>query len=295
MNLSIIIPAKNEAENLALLLPKIRKLYPEAELIVVDDGSSDGTGDTARANGAICIRHHYSLGNGAAVKSGARAAKGKLLVFLDGDGQHDPEDIERLLEHKKKGLSMVIGARNNKSQASFFRLVANKGYNKLASIMTGRQIMDLTSGFRVVDAKKFRQFLYLLPNGFSYPTTITMAFMRNGYAIDYVPISTFKREGASKISIWKDGVRFLLIIMKIGSLFSPMRLFLPISVFLFLTGISYYAYTYFLYERFTNMSALFLTSSLLVFLIGIVSEQISSLHYRNIDNDKFIGQDQDDL
>jgi len=294
LDLSIIIPAKNEASSLATLLPRIKELYPEAEVIVVDDGSNDDTGSIARDNGAVCVHHHFSLGNGAAVKSGARAANGTTLIFLDGDGQHNPDDIERLLSRKKDGLDMVIGARDNKSQASLYRLIANKIYNRFASIMTGRNIMDLTSGFRVVDAKKFRQFLYLLPNGFSYPTTITMAFMRNGYMVDYVPIRALKREGESKISIWKDGIRFLLIIMKIGSLFSPMRLFLPISFLLFVTGITYYAYTYFKFERFTNMTALLLTSSLLVFLIGIVSEQISSLHYRNIDTDRLKDHRKDD-
>ena len=294
MDLSIIIPAKNEASSLATLLPRIKKLYPDAELIVVDDGSNDDTGDIARDNGAVCVRHHFSLGNGAAVKSGARAANGTTLIFLDGDGQHNPDDIERLLARKKEGFDMIIGARDNKSQASLYRLIANKIYNRFASIMTGRNIMDLTSGFRTVDAKKFRQFLYLLPNGFSYPTTITMAFMRNGYMVDYVPIRALKREGESKISIWKDGIRFLLIIMKIGSLFSPMRLFLPISFFLFVTGISYYVYTYIKFERFTNMTALLLTSSLLVFLIGIVSEQISSLHYRNVDIDRLKDRRKDD-
>ena len=294
MDLSIIIPAKNEASSLATLLPRIKKLYPDAELIVVDDGSNDDTSDIARDNGAVYVRHHFSLGNGAAVKSGARVANGTTLIFLDGDGQHNPDDIERLLTRKKDGFDMVIGARDNKSQASLYRLIANKIYNRFASIMTGRNIMDLTSGFRVVDAKKFRQFLYLLPNGFSYPTTITMAFMRNGYMVDYVPIRALKREGESKISIWKDGIRFLLIIMKIGSLFSPMRLFLPISFFLFVTGISYYVYTYIKFERFTNMTALLLTSSLLVFLIGIVSEQISSLHYRNVDIDRLKDRRKDD-
>lgn len=283
MKLSIVIPAKNEAENLVNLLPKIRELHPDAEIIVVDDGSTDNTREIATENGATCIRHHYSLGNGAAIKSGARASSGEILVFLDGDGQHNPEDIAKLLERKLEGFDMVIGARDNKSQASFARLLANKFYNRFASIMTGKPIKDLTSGFRVVDARKFKQFLYLLPNGFSYPTTITMAFFRSGYQVDYIPITALARAGNSKISLFGDGLKFLIIIMKIGALFSPMRLFLPISFLLFLTAISYYAFTYIKYERFTNMSALLMTSSLLVFLIGIVSEQISSLHYRNIE------------
>jgi len=286
LNLSIVIPAKNEAENLAILLPRIKELYPDAELIVVDDGSSDGTGDKARENGAVCIRHHFSLGNGAAIKSGARAARGKILVFLDGDGQHNPDDIEKLLNRKHDGFDMVIGARTNKSQASFARLLANKLYNRFASLMTGRKILDLTSGFRVVDAKKFKQFLYLLPNGFSYPTTITMAFFRSGYQVDYVPITTLSREGSSKISIFRDGIKFLIIIMKIGALFSPMRLFLPISLLLFVLGGIYYGYTYYTSGRFTNMSAVIFLSSITIFLIGIVSEQISSLHYRYIQEDE---------
>ncbi|MGW8247540.1 MAG: glycosyltransferase family 2 protein [Acidiferrobacterales bacterium] len=285
MNLSIIIPAKNEADNLASLLPKIRSLYPDAELIVVDDGSSDGTGDVARENGAVCIRHHYSLGNGAAIKSGARLAKGKVLVFLDGDGQHNPDDIKKLLDRKNDGFDMVIGARDNKSQASFSRLLANKLYNKFASLMTGRTILDLTSGFRVVDAKKFKRFLYLLPNGFSYPTTITMAFFRSGFQVDYVSITTLPRAGNSKISIFRDGIRFLIIIMKIGALFSPMRLFLPISALLFVIGSFYYGYTYYTSGRFTNMSAVIYLSSLTIFMMGVVSEQISSLLYRTIQED----------
>ena len=281
MSLSIIIPAKNEAQNLKLLLPEIRSRHPQAELIVVDDGSTDTTRDIAVSSGARCIRHNYSVGNGGAIKTGARAASGEILVFLDGDGQHQPEDIQKLLDQKKLGFDMVIGARSSKSQASFGRLVANRLYNRFASIMTGRTIKDLTSGFRAVDARKFKQFLYLLPNGFSYPTTITMAFFRSGYQVDYFPITTLPRSGHSKISIFRDGVRFLLIILKIGALFSPMRLFLPISMAMFFTGIGYYLYTFITSGRFTNMSALLITSALLVFLIGIVSEQISSLHYRD--------------
>lgn len=281
MELSIIIPAKNEAESLVSLLPDLKQRYPEAEIIVVDDGSTDKTREIVIENGARCVSHHFSLGNGAAIKSGARASSGKTLVFMDGDGQHQPQDIERLLGIYNKGFDMVIGARTAKSQASLGRLVANKLYNRFASLMTGRDIKDLTSGFRVVNARKFKKFLYLLPNGFSYPTTITMAFFRSGYQVCYEPITALRRTGNSNISLFKDGIRFLIIIMKIGALFSPMRLFLPISMGMFVIGVCYYAYTYYFFNRFTNMSALMFTSALLVFLIGIVSEQISSLHYRD--------------
>ena len=281
MELSIIIPAKNEADSLASLLPDLKQRHPEAEIIVVDDGSTDKTQEIVIENGARCVSHHFSLGNGAAIKSGARASNGKTLIFMDGDGQHQPQDIERLLETYNKGFDMVIGARTAKSQASLGRLVANKLYNRFASLMTGRDIKDLTSGFRVVDARKFKKFLYLLPNGFSYPTTITMAFFRSGYQVCYEPITALRRSGNSNISLFKDGFRFLIIIMKIGALFSPMRLFLPISLGMFAIGASYYAYTYISSGRFTNMSALMFTSALLIFLIGIVSEQISSLHYRD--------------
>lgn len=288
MDISIILPAKNEGENLAHLLPILRKLYPSSEIILVDDGSSDNTAQIASTNDIKCVSHPYSMGNGAAIKTGARSATGEILVFMDADGQHKPEDISRLLEPMKtKGFDMVIGARGRTSQASAPRMLANILYSKLASFMTGKNIADLTSGFRAVSADKFRKFLYLLPNGFSYPTTITMAFFRSGYSVTYIDIETGQRKGKSNISLLRDGVRFFIIILRIGALYSPMRLFLPISFSFFLLGIGYYFFTFFTTGRFTNMSALLLTSSLLVFLIGIVSEQISSLHYRDAERDQF--------
>lgn len=284
MDLSIILPAKNEAENLARLLPKLRELHPAAEIILVNDGSEDDTAEIAIANGATCVTHPYSMGNGAAIKTGARNANGKILVFMDADGQHKPEDISRLLELlESKKFDMVVGARSRSSQASLSRLVANHFYSKLASLMTGKRIADLTSGFRAVRSKKFRKFLYLLPNGFSYPTTITMAFFRSGYSVGYLDIEAMQRKGKSKINLVKDGLRFFLIILKIGTLFSPMRLFLPISLSLFLAGAIYYVYTFVYFNRLTNMSAILFLSSLMIFLIGIVSEQISAVHYKDTD------------
>jgi len=282
---SIILPAHNEADSLRTLLPALVAQHSDAEIIVVDDGSNDDTSNIARNCKIRLVTHPYCIGNGAAIKSGARAASGDVLVFMDADGQHDPADVSRLVEQLDQGYDMVVGARSRGSKQSFARLVANFIYNRFASLMTGFPILDLTSGFRAVRASRFKKFLYLLPNGFSYPTTITMAFFRSGYSVCYVPIQSAARIGSSKIRLLHDGLRFSVIILRIGALFSPMRLFLPISFVLFVIGLGYYFYTYFYLNRFTNMSALLLTSSLLTFLIGIVSEQVSSLHYQRIDED----------
>jgi glycosyltransferase involved in cell wall biosynthesis len=278
--ISIIIPARNEAASLAELLPVLASQHPDAEIIVVDDGSSDNTTELCARHGAQYLHHPYNMGNGAAIKTGARAAKGDILVFMDADGQHRPEDIPRLLEKLEQGYDMVVGARERGSQASIGRLFANSLYNRIASWMVAQPIKDLTSGFRAVRATRFREFLYLLPNGFSYPTTITMAFFRAGYPLAYVPITAGKRCGKSHIRPLQDGLRFLLIIFKIGTLYSPLKIFVPTSAFFFVTGLGYYLYTYTHMSRFTNMSALLLITAVLVFLIGLVSEQITSLMYR---------------
>ena len=207
------------------------------------------------------------MGNGAAIKTGARVATGDTLVFMDADGQHQPNDIQNLLSGMDAGYDMVVGCRENKAQANILRLVVNKFYNYLASWITSRSIKDLTSGFRAVNAKRFKEFLHLLPNGFSYPTTITMAFFRTGYSVAYVPVDVQPRIGTSHIRPLKDGVGFLLIIFKIGTLYSPLKFYVPISFLVFMTGISYYIYTFFTQSRFTNMSALLLTTSLLIFFI----------------------------
>lgn len=278
---SIVIPAKNEAESLKDLLPELKSLYPEYEIIVVNDGSDDNTSEVCRVNKVNELKHVYSKGNGAAVKAGARQATGDVIVFMDGDGQHKPKDVKRLLNQLSDGFDMVVGARDDKSQASMGRLAANKLYNKLSSWMVGHKIQDLTSGMRAVRAEKFREFLYLLPNGFSYPTTSTMAFFRAGYSVGYAPITADKRVGSSHINVLRDGVRFLLIIFKVGTLYSPLKLFFPISMFVGLTGVGYYMFTFFTMGRFTNMSALLLTTSLIVFMMGLISEQITALMYKN--------------
>ncbi|GAB1256855.1 glycosyltransferase family 2 protein [Aurantivibrio plasticivorans] len=285
-NISVVIPAKNEEHSIASVVAEVVNVLAEAQVIVVDDGSDDLTAKFAAQAGAEVISHPYSLGNGAAIKTGARKALGEVLVFMDADGQHRPEDIPRLLGTYEEGYSLVVGARSTKHQASFGRLVANTIYNKLSSWITGHAILDLTSGFRVVNAVKFREFINLLPNGFSYPTTSTMAFFRAGYSVAYCPIEVLSRSGKSHINVWRDGARFLLIIFKVGTLFSPLKLFFPISMAFFCTGLFYYIYTLVTEGRFTNMSALLFSTSVLVFLIGLVSEQITSLLYVKSSQDK---------
>jgi len=287
MTLSLLIPAKNEAKGLALILPEIRTRYPDAEIIVVNDASTDTTREVAESLGAKVISHPYSKGNGAAIKTGLRAAQGDILICMDADGQHLPVDIEKLLVKLDEGFDMVVGARNRKGQANIHRGLANRFYNWFASWMVGHKVEDLTSGFRAVRTKKFREFLTLLPNKFSYPTTITMSFFRAGYSVGYVPIDVQKRlQGTqSHIQLWQDGVRFLLIIFKIGTLFSPLKLFFPMSLSLFSVGAIYYAYTFYETHRFTNMSALLFTTSILVFLMGLISEQITSLIYKDTHSD----------
>ena len=275
--ISIIIPVFNEAEKLLELLNNIRALKLVAsEIIVIDDGSTDGSADAAMAGGANVIRHPYNIGNGAAIKSGIRAAHGRLLVLMDGDGQHRPEDIPKLIA-ESRNYHMVVGARAKGSKRRFHRYIANVVYNLLASYVTRFKVKDLTSGFRLLSRLDAVRFIDLLPNTFSYPTTLTLAFLRSGLTVKYVPIQTLYRAGQSKISLVTDGVRFLLIITKIATLFSPFRVFLPVSLFFFFAGIANYTYTFITQHRFTNMSVFLLTTAVIIFMLGLISEQIALL------------------
>lgn len=280
MKISVILPAKNEAEGLRRTLPSLRELLPDAEVIVVDDGSTDDTATVAAQFGARVVSSPYSMGNGAAIKRGARSAGGDVFVFMDADGQHDPSSIAGLLARIEEGYDLAVGARDWDGQAGVSRGVANAFYNWLSSRMTGFEIKDLTSGFRAVRADRFKEFLHLLPNGFSYPTTSTMAFFRSAYSVSYVPVPVSKRIGKSHIRVFRDGVRFLLIIFKIATLYSPLKLFAPVALGFFGLGFSLYIYTFVTQGRFTNMSALLFSAAVIVFLIGLISEQITALTYR---------------
>ena len=278
-NVSVIIPAFNEAENLGSVLRQIADLYPDFEIIVVNDGSTDETATIARDSGAILYSHPYNIGNGAAIKSGIRIASGDLLVFMDGDGQHDPKDIEEMLSQLPE-YDMVVGARGKEHHASWSRALGNRIYNRFASYVAKFQVEDLTSGFRAIKADIARSLLYLLPNTYSYPTTITLGVLRSGRSVKYVAIrAEARKRGKSNIKLMRDGVRFFMIILKICALYSPLRIFLPVSAFLFCTGLFYYLYTYAVWGRFTNMSALLFTTSIIVFMMGLVSEQICQMRF----------------
>ena len=281
--ISVIIPAYNEKEGIVPVAAGIhgvmKTLGRPYEIIVVDDGSSDGTAEAARAAGASVILHPYNIGSGAAVKTGIRNARGTILVILDADGQHNPEDIPRLLE-KLGTYDMAVGARSNDSETKIHRDAANKIYNFFASYICKLKIEDLTSGFRAIKADIARRFLYLLPNTFSYPTTITLATVRAGHSLIYVPIRTVRRKGRSKIKLLRDGARFFLIIVKIATFFSPLRIFIPVSLSMFLTGFVWGLVKIFVYgERYGPTSAMLMTMAVVVFMVGLVSEQVAQLRF----------------
>ena len=282
-NISVIIPAKNEGKSIDVLISSLKQLYPSYEIIVIDDGSIDDTADVAKMAGAM-----VNIGNGAAIKSGIRKASGDILVFMDADLQHNPEDIKAMLNYFPD-YDMVVGARLAKDQTSLGRALGNKVYNWLASYVAKFNVQDLTSGFRAIKSDIARQFLYLLPNSYSYPTTLTLAVLRTGRALKYVPIKVKARKaGKSNIKIYKDGLRFFMIIVKICTLFSPFRIFLPVSFSIFCLGLFYYLYTYLTWGRFTNMSALLFTTSIIIFMMGLISEQISQMKYDRSERDRSI-------
>jgi len=276
---TVVIPAYNEAGSIGNMVSEIKSLYPDFEVIVINDGSIDDTATEAKKAGAEVYSHPYNVGNGAAIKSGIRVASGDVIVFMDGDGQHNPQDIATLLKYIPE-YDMVVGARTLSGQASLGRALGNKIYNWLGSYVTKFPIRDLTSGFRAIKANIARNFLYLLPNTYSYPTTITLGVLRSGNSVKYIPIETGKRKkGKSGISLFSDGVRFFMIIIRISTLYSPMRVFLPVSIGMFSLGLTRYLHSYITEGRFTNMSALLFVSSVTIFMMSLISEQITQMRF----------------
>jgi glycosyltransferase involved in cell wall biosynthesis len=285
-DVSVIIPAYNESTVIGTVINKIRTLYPHFEVIVINDGSNDNTAEMAEKAGAIVYSHPYNIGNGAAIKSGIRIASGEILLFMDGDGQHNPEDIGKMLEFFPD-YDMVVGARAKADQVSFFRGLGNKILNRLAGYVAKFYVQDLTSGFRAVKADIAHKLLYLLPNTYSYPTTMTLGVLRSGRSLKYIPVNVQKRKsGESNVSVSRDGVRFFMIITKICALYSPFRIFLPLSMLIFLSGMMYYLFSYFKSGRFTNGSALLFSTSVIVFLMGLISEQISQMRFERSEGDR---------
>jgi glycosyltransferase involved in cell wall biosynthesis len=283
VEISIIMPAFQEEQGIPPLLERVgavmNGLGRPWEVLVIDDGSTDATAERARAAGARVISHPYNIGNGAAIKTGIREARGSIIVMMDADGQHDPADIPRLLEPLGQ-YDMVVGARTRDSETSLHRDLANKIYNGFASYICNRRIEDLTSGFRAIRAAAARAFLYLLPNTYSYPTTLTLAIVRSGRSLKYVPVKTARRVGRSKIRLLRDGTRFFFIILKIATLFSPMKVFLPVSVLMFLAGIGYGLIRIFYFAAgYGPTSAMLITMSVVVFMVGLVSEQVAQLRF----------------
>lgn len=282
LKVSVIIPAFNEALSIRGLVSRIKTLYPDFEVIVINDGSSDNTAAVAKDAGARVFSHPYNIGNGAAIKSGIREATGEILVFIDGDAQHSPEDIGKLVKYLPE-YDMVVGKRSGSGQSTLFRALGNFIFNRMASYVSKFRVRDLTSGFRAVKAIIAYQTLHLLPNTYSYPTTMTLCVLRSGYSVKYVPVEIKKRrKGKSGIKIINDGVRFFMIILRICTLFSPMRIFLPVSFLIFFLGLFNYAISYLIKNRFTNMSMLLFISSLVIFMMGLISEQICQMRYERV-------------
>lgn len=283
---SVVIPAFNEEQIVGQVVKQVREILElhllNHEVIVVDDGSQDRTGQVASEAGAMVLRHPYNIGNGASVRRGIRQATGDVIVLIDGDGQHNPKDIPRLLEYIPQ-YEMVVGARTTASAGKLHRNLANRLYNILASYIVGSKVQDLTSGFRAINAGIAQRIVYLFPSGYSYPSTSTIALFRSGYCVKYVPIKASARIGKSKIKLLRDGIGLLLILVRIGVLFVPLKIFLPISGFVFFPGFVYAIYRLFVGRSWTLPIVISITAGLLIFVLGLISEQIALLQMMRSD------------
>ena len=278
MRVSVIIPAYNEAGSIGDVVMRI-KAQPDlspSEIIVVDDGSSDDTAVRALEAGARVVRHPYNLGNGASVKSGAATATGDVLVFMDADGQHLPKDIGKLLAHLGQ-YDMVVGARTGDSDVSRFRAAGNRMLISVAQFLVGRKIDDLTSGFRAVKRECFEEFSHLFPQGYSYPTTITMALFSSGRFVKYVPLSSIRRRqgGTSNIQPFRDGLRFLFIMLRMIILFNPFKVFLPFAAFFLGVGLFNGLHDAWVLQKITASSMLALILGFFLLFFGVMTDQIS--------------------
>jgi glycosyltransferase involved in cell wall biosynthesis len=264
----------------------MRSNFSDYEIIVINDASTDRTSEeVSKFEDVKLVSHPYNKGNGSAVRTGIRNAKKEFVVMMDADGQHDITDIVKIVE--SLGVyDCVVGARTEASHGSFHRNIANRFYNRLASYVTNIKIEDLTSGYRGFRTSVIKKFLYMFPNGFSYPTTSTLAIIKAGYNLKYCPIRAKKRIGTSKIRILRDGFRFLLIIIKIAILFSPLKVFLPVSLVFILGGLMHMFYKIILLgARYTQFSIFLISVGVIIFLIGLLSEQISTLRYDKVEED----------
>jgi glycosyltransferase involved in cell wall biosynthesis len=284
--LTILIPAFNEAETIGDVLAQLHVLYPDAEMLVIDDGSKDETSQIAQASGARVVRHPYNKGNGASVKTGLRNATRDVVIIFDADGQHDAQDIQKLVDCIGE-YDLVVGARDESSQTDFGRRMYHHFLNGLASYLGGINVPDATSGFRAARRTDLLQFIHLLPNGFSTPVTTSLAFIKAGYSVKFLPTTMLKRQGGtSKIKPVRDGSRFIIIAFRMSTMFAPMKLFLPISVALFVVALLYSIWDIlFVTQRLyiTNSAVLFFTMAILIFLIGLVAEQIAALRFERVE------------
>ncbi len=274
--LTIIIPVYNEEQSIKEVISSVKIACPHDEIIVVDDGSTDGTPGLLKTMGIRCIRHPYNKGYGAALKTGVRNASHNVVVFMDGDKQHQPNDVHRLAEFVDQ-YDMVVGARAKGSQVSAFRSSGKKILGLLANYLSGMKIPDLNSGFRAIKKDILMKYMHILPNTFSFTTTITLALIKDGYNVKYVPIKTEKRIGKSKLRPFRNGFEFILLIMRTTVLFDPLKVFLPISLISAGLGTLDALYYVIFHTSISKSSLLLIFSGLLIFCFGLLADQVSAI------------------